>query len=97
MVLVLLRGENEFTVDKYHKILPRGHLIRYQVLYSAIGLANNLPKIDDDARIERFNHECDNFDICIIMRRSLLLEYAAERTEQACQRIVQFPLKSEMK
>ncbi|CAF2188247.1 unnamed protein product [Rotaria magnacalcarata] len=92
-----LGQKNELTVDKYHEILPGERLKPYQILYSTIGLANNLSKIDNDAAIEKFNHECDTFDICSIIGLSLLLEYAAEMTEQACQRIVKFTLKTEVK
>ncbi|CAF3947831.1 unnamed protein product [Rotaria magnacalcarata] len=91
-----LGQKNELTVDKYHEILPGERLKPYQILYSTIGLANNLSKIDNDAAIEKFNHECDTFDICSIIGLSLLLEYAAEMTEQACQRIVKFTLKTEL-
>ncbi|CAF4337286.1 unnamed protein product, partial [Rotaria magnacalcarata] len=94
---VTLGQKNELTVDKYHEILPGERLKPYQILYSTIGLAINLSKIDNDATIENFNHECDTFGICSIIGLSLLLEYAAEMTEQACQRIVKFTLKTEVK
>ncbi|CAF1614738.1 unnamed protein product [Rotaria magnacalcarata] len=94
---VTLGQKNELTVDKYHEIIPGERLKPYQILYSTIGLAINLSKIDNDATIENFNHECDTFGICSIIELSLLLEYAAEMTEQACQRIVKFTLKTEVK
>ncbi|CAF1273903.1 unnamed protein product [Rotaria magnacalcarata] len=80
MVLALSWDKkNELTVDKYHEILPGERFKkRYQILYSTIGLANNLPKIDNDATIEKCIRECDNFDIYIysIIGLSLLPELA---------------------
>ncbi|CAF4125977.1 unnamed protein product [Rotaria magnacalcarata] len=78
MVLALFWDKkNELTVDKYDEILPGERFKkRYQILYSTIGLANNLSKIDNDATIENFNHECDTFGICSIIGLSLLPELA---------------------
>ncbi|CAM2719042.1 unnamed protein product [Rotaria socialis] len=72
---VILGQKNELTVDKYHEILPGERFKkRYQILYSTIGLANNLSKIGNDATIGKCIHECDNFDIYSIIGLSLLPE-----------------------
>jgi serine/threonine protein kinase len=91
------RNVKQFTVTKYQEILPNERLKRYQLLYKAIGIANNLPIIENNVSIEIFNRKCDNFDICSIVGVSLLRECAIEMTEKVCQRIIEFAVKTEMK
>ncbi|CAF1203444.1 unnamed protein product [Rotaria sordida] len=91
------RNRKHFTIEKYDEILPKRRLKCYQELYRAIGVANSLPKLDDNISIEAFNEKCDNFDICSIDACSLLPTCAVKMTEQACRRIVKFAVKTEMK
>ncbi|CAF3308509.1 unnamed protein product [Rotaria sp. Silwood2] len=86
----------EFTMAKYEEILPHERLKRYQLLYSAVGIANNLLLIENNISIVEFNQLCDNFDISSIVGRSLLSNCAADMTAQACQRIVEYAMKKEM-
>jgi hypothetical protein len=87
----------QFTATKYYEILPNERLKRYRLLYEAIGVANNLPIFENNVSTEIFNTECNNFDICSIVGPSLLRNCAVEMTEQACQRIIEFALITEMK
>ncbi|CAF4972027.1 unnamed protein product, partial [Rotaria sp. Silwood1] len=96
-IIVNSRNRKHFTSKKYDEILPNQRLKRYQELYRAIGVANSLPKLDNDISIKAFNEKCDNFDICSIDPCSLLPSCAVEMTEQACRRIVEFAVKTEMK
>jgi hypothetical protein len=88
---------SQFTPKKYYEILPNERLKRYKLLYEAVGVANNLPVFRNNTPTEIFNKECDNFDICSIVGPSLLRNCAVEMTEQACQRIIEFALRTEMK
>ncbi|CAF4963732.1 unnamed protein product, partial [Rotaria sp. Silwood1] len=94
---IVKKNRKHFTSKKYDEILPNQRLKRYQELYRAIGVANSLPKLDNDISIKAFNEKCDNFDICSIDPCSLLPSCAVEMTEQACRRIVEFAVKTEMK
>ncbi|CAF1947409.1 unnamed protein product [Rotaria magnacalcarata] len=91
------KNVRQFTPTKYHEILPSERLKRYQTLYSAIGIANKLPMIENEASTEILNTKCDNFDISSVVGHSLLRNCAIEMTEQACRRIIEFALKTEMK
>jgi tRNA A-37 threonylcarbamoyl transferase component Bud32 len=87
----------QFTPQKYYEILPNERLKRYKLLYEAIGVANNLPAFENNIPTGIFNSKCNNFDICSIVGPSLLRNCAVEMTEQACKRIIEFALVTEMK
>ncbi|CAF1239523.1 unnamed protein product [Rotaria sordida] len=46
---IISNRKSAFTVRKYQEIFPKERLKRYHTLYEAIGMANNLPKIENDA------------------------------------------------